>query len=140
VCNGAGDVLFCHKVVKEANRLYIRHLVQKIREYADKGVQEDLVKACAIDALLLVSLRHAFEQNPRRDTDLFSEEIRVAFGDARVALGQKSRQYDKERRQEGLKDVSDYLEAIRLMRLRNQTMTDSPKEYWHGLGYGWDRP
>ena len=139
VCRGAGEVPLAGKVAEAADPKYIRHLVQKLEEYAEKGSQVDLTKACAIDALLHNALKHAYQITPRRDRDLFSEEIRVAFGIARMKLGQKMRQCEEESQRKKLQARAEYAQALALIRSRVQeTKHDLNSEYWHGLGYGWD--
>ena len=139
VCHGSGEVPFALKVAETEGPPYIRHLVRKLEEYAEKGSQADLTKACAIDAVLHDALKHAYQMTPRRDRELFSEEIRLAFGDARMTLGRKMRQCEEENRRMQLQAKAEYVQAIALVRSRVQEIThDLNSEYWHGLGYGWD--
>ena len=113
--------------------------MHKIQEYAQKGTQVDLAKACAVDAVLHDALKHARQMNPRREYELFSEETRLAFGDVRLMLGQKVRQCEEECRRERRQEHREYLLAVTLMRSRAQEITrELNSRYWHGLGYGWD--
>ncbi len=139
VCLGTGEVPLARRVAETAEPQYIRHLVQRLEEYTSRGSRSDLAKACAIDALLHESLKHAYQMAPRRDKDLFSEEIRVAFGAARMTLGQRIRQREEQDRREKLQAKAEYVQALALMRSRAQETTHGlNSEYWHGLGYGWD--
>jgi len=131
VCNGGGNVPFCHTVAKEADRPYIQYLVQMMSDYVEQG--DHLEKAQAIDTLLSDSFQHASEQNPRNDP--FSEEIRVAFNNAHEALAQKLLQcasVEKNRLKSLKKDRDDLSEILDSTR---GPTTDSPNEYPDGLGY-----
>lgn len=139
-CNGAGEVPLARKVAETGDRTYISHLVRRLEEYSSKGTEEDLAKACAIDGLLHDALRHSREMSPRRDKELFSEELRILFGAARVRLGQEVRRQEDRCLRERRQGRSEYLAAVARLRSRSIEMQGHVADrFWHGLGYGWDR-
>lgn len=136
-CSGAGEMPFATKVAREAERPYVRHLIERIDEYTRKGTQEGMVRACALDNLLHDALRQAYTMAPRRDNELFSQELRIAFGAVRVRLGQQARRLEEQSRNERRQSMADFVEALHRLRLRAQEIREElNRRYWDGLGYG----
>lgn len=138
-CEGAGEIPFSRKVATTAAAPYVRHLVSKMNEYTKRGAQEDLEKACGLDDLLLDALKQAHALNPRRDRELFSNEVRGLYSVARMQLSQAVRQQEEEMRCERLQMRAEFAEAVRRLQARSKEIRDDIQgRFWDGLGHAWD--
>jgi hypothetical protein len=138
-CEGGGEIPFARKVAAAGAVPYVRHLVAKLEEYTARGSQEDLEKACRLDDLLLESLKHAHAMNPRRDGELFSDELRGQYSVARMTLGQAVREQEERSQRERKQMQVEFTEAVRRLRAKSQEIRDDIQgRFWDGLGHAWD--
>jgi hypothetical protein len=138
-CKGAGEIRFARKIAATATAPYVRHLVSKLIDCIQRGVQEDLEKACGLDDLLLDALKVAHAMNPPRDRELFSDEVRGLYSVARMQLGQAVRQNEDRRRRERAQMRAEFAEAVRRFQARSKEIRDDIQgRFWDGLGHAWD--
>jgi hypothetical protein len=135
-CSGAGVVPFACRVAKEADLLYLRHVLDKLIEYSRKQTQEDLVKACKLDALLLDVRGFVNEQDRTRADRLLPAAFRVAFGDARVSLKQSMRAFEERAASERLELRSTFVQEMSRLRTETKDLQDAIQgQFWSGLGH-----
>jgi hypothetical protein len=138
-CGGAGEIPLAVMVATIGSGPYVRHLVMRLKEYTERGGQEDLEKACGLDDLLLDTLKRAHGLNPRRDHELFSDEVRGLYSVTRMTLGQAVRQHEERSRRERAQMRTEFTEAARRLRARSlEIRSYLGGRFWDGLGHAWD--
>lgn len=136
-CSGSGEVRFASEVALRADRHYLRHLIAKLSEYAEKATILDIGKACALGHLLNDVLKQA--RDTQREKELFSVETRISLGDAQMALLRHINRCE-EQMQRDRRDARTH-HIVELTRLRSEAMQlqeNTKGSYWDGLGHRWD--
>jgi len=137
-CKGTGETPLALLIAETAQPQYVRHLIRCISENAQAGGNR-LAAAIELDRLLHATLKEAYRLRPARDDELFSPDARLAFGDARLQLGQAVRRREEQERSEAAAGRAELLAMISELRSRAIEMSDqTERQYWSGLGYGWD--
>lgn len=135
-CNGAGETSLAGKVAVDGDVRYVRHLLARLREYTERGSEQDLEKACGLDGLLIDIIKRACEIKPPRDRELFPQADRIAYGNMRVVLHRAVEEQEKRAARERIEQRAEFVEAARQLRSQTREIrSDLRQRFWEGLGH-----
>ena len=133
-CHGEGRISLARRVAETAEPRYVRYLVDLLRDYSQRHSQADLSKASELDAVLREVQETACNLVPKRDRELFPEQLCLSMNIARKALAQAMRLRSEQDQQER----ATLLNEARGTRGGQQDLRSESERLHNKYWQGWD--
>lgn len=135
-CNGSGEVSFALRIVSEGSLPYLHYLLARLEQYAEQKTQDDLLKACSLDTLLLEVCGSVNELDRTIAEQLLPAAFRVAYGKARVTLKRNMQAFEERAASERVALRSTFVQEMTRLRSQAQQARDAIQgRFWTGLGH-----